>query len=125
MVRLLLLGLLFSALLQPPAVRASQVDSATVPNSRPLYAEPVDRAPAWPSGRYFRVVFSGIASDTIIVNGYRAAVVMLDNATANGLNYAIARLPSDAAVTRGFITFMVTAKTEYGYTPAVPLKIVL
>lgn len=65
-----------------------------------------------------------MAADQIIVNGYRAAVIMLDNMSA-GPHYAIARLPSDAAVTHGFITFMVTAKTSQGYTTAVPLKIVL
>ena len=103
---------------------AAQVDSAAVPPCRPLSAEPVNRASGWPAGHYFRVVFAGLASDNIIVNGYRADVVVLDNA-ASGQHYAIARLPSDAAVTHGFITFMVTAKTALGYTAAVPLKIVL
>jgi hypothetical protein len=106
---------------------AAQVslDPASPQMSRPLSAVPVDRAPGWPAGRYFRVEFAGMASDSIIVNGYKADVVMLDNAPQGGPNYAIARLPSDAAVTRGFITFMVTAKTASGYAPAVPLKIVL
>jgi len=107
------------------AALTPQLDSAAVPACRPLSAVPVDRAPGWPAGRYFRVEFAGIASDTIIVNGYRADVVMLDNSSTTGTNYAIARLPSGAAVTHGFITFMVTAKTALGYTQAVPLKIVL
>jgi hypothetical protein len=103
---------------------AVQIDSAAVPACRPLSAEPVERAAGWPAGHYFRVVFAGLASDNIIVNGYRADVVVLDNA-ASGQHFAIARLPSDAAVTHGFITFMVMAKTALGYTTAVPLKIVL
>jgi hypothetical protein len=109
----------------PGIARAAQTpfDAALV-QSRPVSAVPVDRAPGWPSGRYFRVEFVGMAADQIIVNGYRAAVIMLDNMSA-GPHYAIARLPSDAAVTHGFITFMVTAKTSQGYTTAVPLKIVL
>jgi len=102
-----------------------QVDSAAFPACRPISAEPVERAAGWPAGRYFRVTFAGMASDTIIVNGYRAQVVMLDNSSDSQTHYAIARLPADAAVTRGFITFMVTAKTALGYTQAVPLKIVL
>jgi len=51
--------------------------------------------------------------------------VMLDNSGDQDTHYAIARLPADAAVTKGFITFMVAAKTPLGYTPAVPLKITL
>jgi hypothetical protein len=107
----------------PQAALAAQLDSALVPNGRPISAEPVDRAAGWPDGRYFRVVFSGIASDKIIVNGYRADVVVLENGSSSPTHFAIARLPDDAAVTHGFITFMVTARTAFGYTPAVPLKI--
>jgi seryl-tRNA synthetase len=66
-----------------------------------------------------------MANRNIIVNGYRANVVMLDNAPIAGRRFAIARLPEAAAVTGGFITFMVTSRTSQGYTQAVPLKIVL
>jgi hypothetical protein len=109
----------------PLGAPAAQLDSATASFGRLISADPVDRVSNWPEGHYFRVVFSGIASDTIIVNGYRADVVMLDNSSTTQQHYAIARLPDDAMMTRGFITFMVTAKTAFGYTPAVPLKIVI
>jgi hypothetical protein len=122
MLRCLSIALLLCTAL-PAAALAAQIDSAAVPSGRPISAEPVDRATGWPDGRYFRVVFSGIASDKIIVNGYRADVVMLENGSGDAAHFAIARIPDDAAVTRGFITFMVTAKTAYGYAPAVPLKI--
>jgi len=102
-----------------------QLDSAAVPPCRPVSAAPIERAAGWPPGRYFRVDFAGMASDTIVVNGYRADVVMLDNTSPAGTHYAVARLPADAAVTTGFITFTVAARTALGYTTAVPLKIVL
>jgi hypothetical protein len=86
---------------------SAQLDPMTVPVCRPIAAEPVDRDPSWPA------------------NGYRAEIVMLDNAGDQDTHYAIARLPADAAVTKGFITFMVAAKTALGYTTAVPLKITL
>jgi hypothetical protein len=122
--RILFNSLVLTATLGTGAFGA-QLDVMSVPVCRPLYAEPVDRNPSWPAGHYFRVVFKGIASDTIIVNGYRADIVMLDNSGDQDTHYAIARLPADAAVTKGFITFMVAAKTPLGYTPAVPLKITL
>jgi hypothetical protein len=101
------------------------LDSDGVQATRPISAVPVDALPKWPSGHYFRVEFAGMANRNIIVNGYRANVVMLDNAPIAGRRFAIARLPEAAAVTGGFITFMVTSRTSQGYTQAVPLKIVL
>lgn len=124
MVRSFVLALFVTAL-APGAVVAAQVDSATVSNARLVSAEPVDRTSTWPEGHYFRVVFSGLASDTILVNGFHADVVMLDNSSTTEQHYAIARLPDDAMMTRGFITYMVTAKTGFGYAPAVPLKITI
>jgi len=122
MLRCLSIALLLCTAL-PVATFGAQIDAAAVPTGHPVSAEPVDRAAGWPDGRYFRVVFSGIASDKINVNGYRADVVMLENGSGDAAHFAIARIPDDAAVTRGFITFLVTAKTAFGYTPAVPLKI--
>ena len=101
------------------------LDSNAAQATRPISAVPVERLPKWPTGHYFRVEFDGIASSTIIVNGYKADVVMLDNAPIAGPRFAIARLPDAATVTGGFITFMVTSRTSQGYTQAVPLKIVL
>jgi hypothetical protein len=124
MVRSFFLALLVAAL-APAAAFAGQVDSATVSNPRLVSADPVDRISTWPQGHYFRVVFSGLASDSILVNGYHADVVMLDNASTTEQHYAIARLPDDAMMTHGFITYMVTAKTGFGYAPAVPLKITI
>jgi hypothetical protein len=124
MVRSFVLTLLIAAL-APSAVYSAQVDSATVSNARLVSAEPVDRTPTWPEGHYFRVVFGGLASDSILVNGFHADVVTLDNSSATEQHYAIARLPDDAMMTRGFITYMVTAKTGFGYAPAIPLKIVI
>lgn len=124
--RILLTALALSAGLATGAIAAQvQFDSAAVPACRPISAVPIERAPGWPSGRYFRVDFAGMASDTIVVNGYRANVIMLDNSATAGAHFAVARLPEDAAVTTGFITFMVAAKTALGYTSAIPLKIVL
>src|SRR5271156_5264356 len=113
---------------RPAWVSAAQVVLNSTPEQaafQPISAAPVDALPAWPAGRYFRVDFAGMASDTIVVNGYRANVIMLDNSATAGAHFAVARLPEDAAVTTGFITFMVAAKTALGYTSAVPLKIVL
>jgi hypothetical protein len=100
-------------------------DLYAIQTTRPISAVPVAGLKKWPTGHYFRVEFDGMATSSIIVNGYKANVVMLDNAPIAGRRFAIARLPEAAAVTGGFITFMVTSKTSQGYTHAVPLKIVL
>jgi hypothetical protein len=126
LLRTTLAALSLSAGLATGAIGAQvQLDSAAVPPCRLVSAVPIERAAGWPAGRYFRVDFAGMASDTIVVNGYRADVVMLDNSSPAGRHYAVARLPADAAMTTGFITFTVAARTALGYTPAVPLKIVL
>src|SRR5271156_3284504 len=89
---------------RPAWVSAAQVVLNSPPEQaafQPISAAPVDALPAWPAGRYFRVEFAGMASDTIIVNGYRANVIMLDNAPIAGRRFTIARLPAEDAVTSG------------------------